>query len=48
MKMTGACITIAKKAQHEINPRGTETKYSWVTADTKNTNKLAAAFETPS
>lgn len=48
MNMVGACIIIAKNAQYEINPRGTETKYSWAIADTKNTIKLAAVRLDPS
>ena len=48
MKITGACMIMAKKAQHEIKPSGTETKYSWAKADIKNTNRFAAALEKPS
>ena len=45
--MAGACINIAKNAQYETKPKGTETKYSCAIAEIKNTNKLAVNFEHP-
>ena len=47
IKIAGACINIDKKAQYEIKPRGTETKYSCAIADMKKTIKLAISFEDP-
>lgn len=47
MKITGACIIIARNAQYEIKPKGTDTRYSWAMAEMKNTIKLAPSLETP-
>lgn len=41
-------MIMARNAQHDIKPRGTETKYSCASAETKKTNRLAAALDTPS
>lgn len=45
--MTGACIIIARNAQYETKPNGTETRYSWATAEMKKTTMLAVSFEVP-
>ena len=45
MMITGACIIMPKKAHQVMSLRGTETTYSWATAEMKNTIMLAALLE---